>query len=164
MKLKLNTPAFCPEQGWLWAPQELSLRRVFRVYRRIKKWWRYEELFLFRKPGLYNNSLLYLPPSSLDALCPWLQYYKRSCGKQPKGFFRLPREGVEIYYLGEIRNYGAPRLPNVEFFVFFDWLTNKDTLGKTEWTACNKQNALIVQSHIIDAAEWRAVELAARDY
>ena len=148
----------------------LSTRRIFQTCNRIKKWWRQEELYLYRLPLLGNHGVQHGEIASLllKRLCPWPQPFWSV--SRVEEFLFLPRQDVEIYHLGgRIISPGSMVVGNcgVEFFVLFDWCSNEDVLVKQTWhwwwsrTTLRDLLCRCAQLSVIDAAEWRDATVVA---
>ena len=127
---------------------KMSPRKIFRVCRRIRKWWQRGELKLFRVPGLLLDRESLSEKSPITELCPWRVPENNIVSGE---FWCLPRAGVEIYRLGITEDIIGRRV--VVFFVFFDWYNNKDILGERIWYWKTPRQS---QFFVISPAEWRA--------
>ena len=131
----------------------MSPLKIFRVCKRIRKWWRREDLYLRRLPGLYS---IWPATAQIAELCPWVSWVWGRGGQRPAVWpWHLPRDGVEMYQLSHVR------FLQIElFFVFFDWHSGKDVLGLREWAVTGKQRMPDPYLRLAAEVEWRAAKLA----
>ena len=139
-------------------PGGLSARKIFRVCKRIKPWWRFaggsRKLCLCRQAGIRGPEIAGVA-APIAELCPWAQPILPALRH---GAFRyLPRADVEIYGLGIAKVQAAGCA--LSFFVLFDWQNNKDVLGKRTRHFRGVFLEVSLQLHIAGIAEWQAVEL-----
>ena len=151
--LDVYIPIFRPGKFWHWDGSSfippLSLRKRFRICKRLRPWWRFGEFSLYRAPGTRSETAM---PLAIAKLCPWRQPLIFAARDKFIGFQYLPRAEVEIYHLGAQLQRGR----QITFLVFFDWRNDADVLAKRV-LICRSG---AIRFHVIDTAEWRAVEFA----
>ena len=122
--------------------QRLSLRKAFQAGRRLKRWWRHKGLCFCITAGLFAD---FVVPVLIAELCPWVQ-------PDATKFQHLPREEVDIYYLGSMRRLSVGS--SSFFFVLFDWHSGTDVLVKQTWPPDGTASL-----HVVTEPEWRSATL-----